>query len=235
MKKPVNNFSEDELYPPKPSPVHNPPFPHHTATSPLSHKHVTMNTTPASLDNNHITSAPLPANLTGPLAYSEDRQSGELPTNQITGTRLQSKSHTESNDTYDGSVPQVLPPVADMVTGALADSNSTPEIVHHRSNSDFFVTPSSSPPSSPRLAARVSQRAPSRPVRVGQRSIQTFFSKAPNKFEDIVLVENDRIPTVEFLECCKAVVPFLGKSLLVKVQSLRIHGYLCTSNCNCPS
>ena len=91
------------------------------------------------------------------------------------------------------------------------NSNTTPEMTHRRNNSDFFVTPSSSPPGSPKLAARVGHRAPSRPAIVTQRSLQTFFSKAPKKFEDIVLVENDQIPTVNFLECCRAVVPFFGE------------------------
>ena len=44
-----------------------------------------------------------------------------------------------------------------------------------------------------------------------ERILETFFFKAPKKFEDMVLLENDRIPTAEFLECCEAVVPFFGK------------------------
>lgn len=91
------------------------------------------------------------------------------------------------------------------------NASNIPEMTHHRNNSDFFVTPSSSPPASPRLAARVGHRTPSRTATVTQRSLHTFFSKAPKKFEDILLVENNQIPTVDFLECCRAVVPFFGE------------------------
>jgi pleckstrin family protein A (phosphoinositide binding specific) protein 8 len=37
---------------------------------------------------------------------------------------------------------------------------------------------------------------------------QSFFSKTSHKFEDLVLSEGDGIPTVEFLDSCRAVVPF---------------------------
>ena len=73
-------------------------------------------------------------------------------------------SHILNPMTHDGSVPLSLPPVMDVE--ALANSNYTPEMTHRHNNSDFFVTPSSSPPASPRLAARVGHRAPSRPLRV---------------------------------------------------------------------
>ena len=221
VKKPVNNFSEDELYPPKPSPVHNPPFPHHTATSPLAHTS-TVTTSPASPDI-RLTSS-LPAHLTGMASTSDNRQNGDLPDNQVTGTRHEPESHSESNDTHNGSLPQSLPPITDVE--ALANSNYTPEMTHHRNNSDFFVTPSSSPPASPLLAARVGHRAPSRTLRASERLLESFFSKAPKKFEDILLVENDQIPTVDFLECCRAVVPFFGEFGLcgtVDCSSLELH------------
>ena len=32
-----------------------------------------------------------------------------------------------------------------------------------------------------------------------------------SRFEDIVLTESDGIPTLEFLDSCRAVVPFFGK------------------------
>lgn len=201
VKKPVNNFSEDELYPPKPSPVHNPPFPPHTTTSPLAHKH-TSTTIPTSPDSSRLTSS-LPAHLTGAISSPSDGQSEELPDN---GTRHEPELCSGTSDTHYGSLPQSLPPVADVDTSA-----NTTEMTHHRNNSDFFVTPSSSPPASPRLAARVGHRIPSRTAIVTQRSLQTFFSKAPKKFEDILLVENDQIPTADFLECCRAVVPFFGE------------------------
>lgn len=202
VKKPVNNFSEDELYPPKPSLVHNPPFPPHTATSPLAHKHV-----PTSPDSSRLTSS-LPAHLTGATSSSSDKQSEEPPNS---GTRHEPELHSESSDTHCDSLPQSLPPLVDEDTSA--NSNNAPETTHRRNNSDFFVTPSSSPPASPRLAARVGHRTPSKITTVTERSLQTFFSKAPKKFEDILLLENDQIPTVDFLECCRAVVPFFGKSL----------------------
>lgn len=205
VKKPVNNFSEDELYPPKPSPVHNPPFPPHTATSPLAHKHTS--TIPTSLDSSRLTSS-LPVHLTGAISSPDDRQSEELPNN---GTRHEPELQSESSDTHCGSLLHSLPPVVDVHVDTSANSNNVPEMAHHRNNSDFFVTPSSSPPASPRLPARVGNRTPSRTAIVTQRSLQTFFSKSPKKFEDILLVENNQIPTVDFLECCRAVIPFFGK------------------------
>ena len=117
--------------------------------------------------------------------------------------------HSESSDTHCGSLPHSQPPVVDVDTSA--NSNNVSEMTHHRNNSDFFVTPSSSPPASPRLPARVGNRTPSRTAIVTQRSLQTFFSKSQKKFEDILLVENNQIPTVDFLECCRAVIPFFGK------------------------
>ena len=76
------------------------------------------------------------------------------------------------------------------------------------STSDFFVTPTSSPP-------------PSRPARIGDRVTvesansarrhETFFSSLPDKFECLELETKDGIPSQQFLQCCQAVLPFFGK------------------------
>ena len=226
MKKPVNNFSEDELYPPKVTPVHNPQFPPHTATTPLSHKHISA--VPASpLADLHPASS-LPAHLTSMISSPSSRHNGETLDNQVTGTEHKSESHSESNDAqHNGSVPKSSPQSVEVEAPAVTN---TSEMTHHRNNSDFFVTPSSSPPASPKLPlhthahtrpnpARVGNRAPSREVRLSERILDTFFSRVPTKFEDLLLVESSQIPTAEFLECCRTVVPFFGEFSFLNTYS----------------
>lgn len=88
------------------------------------------------------------------------------------------------------------------------------------STSDVFITPTSSPrltpPSSPSPAP-----SHSRPSRIGDRVVvqrsgparrhETFFSSLSVKFEDLELQEVEQIPTLEFLQCCEAVLPFFGE------------------------
>jgi hypothetical protein len=43
------------------------------------------------------------------------------------------------------------------------------------------------------------------------RKHETFFSSLSIKFEDLGLEKKEGIPSRQFLECCKAVLPFFGK------------------------
>ena len=206
VKKPVNNFSENELYPPKSTPVHNPPFPPNTTTTtPLTHKHGSTAPTSPLADLRPTTS--LPIHLTSSLP-PPDRQNRQVSDDEVVGIGHKPKSHSESPDTGTGLVSQS----ADDVTPVKASDQT-----HRRTNSDFFVTPISSPPPSPIIPsqtrsapARVGDRVPAREARLSERILDSFFSKVPNKFEGLVLEEKDQIPTQEFLECCRAVVPFFG-------------------------
>ena len=212
VKKPVNNFSEDELYPRKTTPVHNPPFPLLAATSPLTHKHSLAPPFSPSADIRPTRS--LPVHLTSTVSPHEaDREKGVVAGNE---TGSSSEPLCDSHDQNDGPVSDSLP---QSVSEATPPDTRASDLTHRRNNSDFFVTPTSSPPASPRLSshiapvpARVGDRiSSSREERVTERLLETFFSRAPKKFEDLVLIENDQIPTANFLECCEAVVPFFGK------------------------
>jgi pleckstrin family protein A (phosphoinositide binding specific) protein 8 len=52
---------------------------------------------------------------------------------------------------------------------------------------------------------RIGDRFPRSTVPSGHES---FFSRAPHKFEDLVLSDGEGIPTPDFLSACRAVVPF---------------------------
>ena len=163
----------------------------------------------------------LPVHLTSALS-SPVRQNGQATVTQITETGCKPESHSEFQDPHDGTVSQSLPQSVDTVR--VTPASSTSDMTHRRTNSDFFVTPSSSPPASPGhqrhpqpLPARVGDRVSPGDTSSGERLMDTFFSRAPKKFEDLVLIENDQIPTAEFLECCRCVLPFFGKFTIVEV------------------
>ena len=145
-----------------------------------------------------------------------EQQNGQATDTQIMETVHKPESHSEFQDPRDGDVSQSLPKPVDMVQ--VTPASSTSDMTHRRTNSDFFVTPSSSPPPSPGherhpqpIPARVGDRLSRGDASPGERLMDTFFSRAPKKFEDLELIENDQIPTAEFLECCRGVLPFFGK------------------------
>ncbi|CAI8021093.1 Pleckstrin homology domain-containing family A member 8 [Geodia barretti] len=109
---------------------------------------------------------------------------------------------------------------------------------HSRANSEAFATPSPPPhtphshtpqssqgshllPSSPLTPVeltptRSTVTVPPNSPRIGDRfprstvpsGHESFFSRAPHKFEDLVLSDGEGIPTPDFLSACRAVVPF---------------------------
>ena len=44
-----------------------------------------------------------------------------------------------------------------------------------------------------------------------ERKFETFFSRPEFKFGDIVLEEEDKIPTEMFLKCARVLLPFFGE------------------------
>ena len=45
------------------------------------------------------------------------------------------------------------------------------------------------------------------------------------RFEDIVLLEDSGVPTEEFLNCCKAMLPFFGEFISLTSSCLPIHSW----------
>ena len=52
---------------------------------------------------------------------------------------------------------------------------------------------------------------------------------SPSRFEDLVLREDNGIPTADFLACCRAVVPFFGG--LIRYHSLSAVHNACQVHC----
>jgi len=138
-------------------------------------------------------------------------------------------NHGEEGAGHEGSgadPAQVTAAAADEAA-VTPDATSTPvqtgsgnPHTHSRSHStaDLFITPTTSPnltpPPSPRsnVVKRIGERVSAEKADVGRKH-ETFFSSLSYKFQDVELGDGEGIPTEQFLECCRAVLPFFGQSM----------------------
>ena len=213
----LSGFSESDLYPAPP-----PPTP---ASAALSQTQLAHKTTPAGTPTSAtpILRKTLPAHLTKPTVGDVGGRGTQASPSHDTGTRDEGVTNTdEKSETppINGQSPaEGISPTNDVTDPGKHSRNQSAH-----SNSDYFITPTSSPrltpPSSPTPSGG------SRPMRIGARvgagkadkgrRHETFFSSLPEKFQDLELLEGvgqgeELVPSEQFLQCCEAVLPFFGE------------------------
>ncbi len=209
----LSGFSESDLYPapPPPTPVSATLLPARKATP--THPTVAMPTLRKTL----------PVHLVKPAPVDKGRGSGTRGTGPTTQSETEGKSPADGKPPADSKSPSSIgnPPRND-VTLSPVSNHSRNQSAH--SNSDYFITPTSSPrltpphsptPSGGRCSKRIGDRVSAVESDRGRKH-ETFFSSLPFKFQDIELLEGaglgeELVPSEKFLQCCEAVLPFFGK------------------------
>ena len=230
MKKTLNSFSEDELYHFPATPGLDPTFPSLSQHSPqLHHKKFTPPSTTPIHSTSSLPSHMIDSHNSVNFKSSSPKRQSSLDGTE-TGQKTLSHSHvsngmrTDPQTTSESNTSSTIEPSSSASHSIPRTDSKTTNKTHRRMNSDLFMTPVSSPqptpPPSPqpeqgaenisRIGDRVRHRINQQEMNT-ERKTETFFSKAPQKFEDLVLVDGERIPTAEFLDCCRAVVPFFGE------------------------
>lgn len=138
------------------------------------------------------------------MAQTDSGTNSGIPEQTLSGSTL-----TDSGGAQADSGIEQMPKTG----SGIAQSDSKHSRSH--STSDCFVTPASSPrltpPSSPPArdsrSNRVGDRVAAKSADIGRRH-ETFFSSLPAKFENLELETMDGIPSKQFLECCRAILPF---------------------------
>lgn len=159
----------------------------------------------------------MPAHLANPVAASDG--SGQGTQSHVPG---QHDGGVVSTDGYSVTLPSGEKPIESTSPVELGKQHSRNQST--LSNSDHFITPSSSPrltpPSSPtpsggRRPLRIGDRVGAGEANKGRKH-ETFFSSLPEKFQDLELLEGagqgeELVPSEQFLQSCEAVLPFFGE------------------------
>ena len=178
-----------------------------SASLPLNSKLKKSTPTPDEATADAMTQS-LPTHLLGARQSVQESSDGQLGTKES----AQESSHGQLGtkvSVQESSDGQLL-------NDRTSSSTSKSESMQSHSNSDSFITPTSSPVNTPPLSPpppslKIKDRISVKSDR-SARTHKTFFSSLPFQFQDLELEELDQIPSEPFLQCCQTVLPFFGKT-----------------------